>query len=354
MLYPSTRHEGTETDCHCPQAVPIKKFIEEAGDPPEPVVDGLLTPGIAVLIGAPGCGKTHLANELARAVGRGESAFDRFRTKKGAVLIIEEEHHEGDLSERYERAGMEDAEIFILHAENARLDVPSWVDWIAREVERTHSILCILDPFADLHEKDESSNTEMKEVTNGLKELKQRCPGTAFLVIHHPTKGASKEGVEPEMSDGRGAGRLMGMADAVYSMACKDRSPQALKISFRCRKRRDGPAIEPQTLSLKFTEQGAAWAVDAAPSEEPDTKLRERIEKKLREARERGQLFPNRTALKSAVGGNSTQTGKVIGQMIDAKRIIEDKKKKVIDLADDAPAGLAAKDGPAANNDQEQ
>ncbi len=168
-------------------------FFADRG-PAEPafLVDELWTQGaVGWIAGEPKTGKTWLALELIKAITAGRPAMGRFACKApGRVLYVGEEGNRARFQDRL--AGLCNATDSISLSEDVlpRLDV-IWrqhVDLLDTTWQRdllaiaaTYQFIC-LDPFRDMHDRDEDRVHEIKPVLDYLRQLQEQGPAVGAVM----------------------------------------------------------------------------------------------------------------------------------------------------------------------------
>jgi len=152
---------------------------------------------VGVIGGAPKCGKSWLALELAVAVASGRPCLGRFPVPApGPVLVYAAEDAPLQVRERIEQLCQARGAPF--HALDLGLILePALRIDRARDIERLRSTLAlrrprllILDPYVRLQGADENNATEVAAILATLREL-SRTFSLALLLVHHARKSPS-------------------------------------------------------------------------------------------------------------------------------------------------------------------
>jgi hypothetical protein len=182
--------------------------LRDQATPTRYLTDGIFyRPGVGLLAGAPGGGKTWLTLSLAVSVARGGRWLGHFACEQGAALLVMEEENDGAVVERMDLLlsglGMnqEDGESLPIHyliqqgvslvTSDGNLDPE-----LLRHVDEVKPALLVLDPFRRLHGLEENNSASMSHLFGLLRRLaaEQDC---SILVVHHLRKrGELDEGVD--------------------------------------------------------------------------------------------------------------------------------------------------------------
>jgi hypothetical protein len=151
---------------------------------------------VGLIGGAPKSCKTFLALEIALAVASGTPCLGRFRVHEpGPVLLFAAEdapEHVRDRIRGLARArgvAFEKLPIFLILAEEIRLDVDRDRIGLAAAVAEHRPRLLILDPFVRVHRMNENHAAEVSPLLAELRALQRRF-GCSVLLVHHTRKGS--------------------------------------------------------------------------------------------------------------------------------------------------------------------
>ena len=162
-------------------------------------VDRLLPrPGMLLIAGTPGIGKTWLVLDTALAVAVGRAWLNRFQTHQGTVLLVLEEEDASAILERldalYDGLGLSQEQgdglpiqllvqqgVSLMQADGT-LDVE-----LLRHIQEVQPALIVLDPFRRVHGLDENDSTQMSLLFNRLRWLTNEY-ACSLLLVHHLRK----------------------------------------------------------------------------------------------------------------------------------------------------------------------
>jgi len=186
-----------------------------------PIINGLLREGETMnVIAAPKVGKSWLTLDLALSVAVGRPWLGVYSTRKGDVLILDNELHpetsawrvpqvaqaRGVPPEEYGRS------VFIENLRGRLVDVFGMAPYF-EAIEPGRYKIIVLDAFYRFmaHGMDENDNAGMAAVYNQIDRYAERL-GCAFVLIHHTSKGV--QGNKSVTDVGAGAGAQSRAADA--------------------------------------------------------------------------------------------------------------------------------------------
>ena len=198
--------------------------------PTEWLVDGIVPyPGVAILQGDPGIGKTWLGLSMMLSVARGLKWLQQFHTRQGVVLAILGEEWAGAVQERMQMLAramgimetMSEQPVHyvmnqevLLHKEESREMNPK----LHRLIERIQPTLIVFDPFLLTHHAEENDNSAMRGVMRLLDEC-AKIPekGASVLVCHHVNKPKDREFASIQYR-ARGASAIVGHVDSILDV----------------------------------------------------------------------------------------------------------------------------------------
>ena len=150
---------------------------------------------VGLIGGAPKSCKTYLALEMALAVASGTPCLGRFSVHEpGPVLVFAAEDAPTQVRDRIQglaRArdvNFERLPIFLILAEQIRLDVERDQRRLAEAIVKYRPRLLVLDPFVRLHRLDENKAADVSRLLADLRALQRRFH-LAVLLVHHTRKG---------------------------------------------------------------------------------------------------------------------------------------------------------------------
>ena len=189
----------TPADPTHPQAplnvLQVAHLPTRANDQPDWLIDPLWAyQAVGVLGGSPKSCKTFLALEMTLAVATGTPCLGHFPvTTPGPVLVFAAEDHPLQIRARLHglaRARNVDFNalpIFLILADQLRLDVPRDQDRLINAIHTHQPRLLVLDPFVRLHRLQENSAQEISALLADLRALQRRFH-LAVLLVHHVRK----------------------------------------------------------------------------------------------------------------------------------------------------------------------
>lgn len=177
------------------RVLPVAHIPPEALERPRWLIEQLwASEAVGIIGGAPKCCKTYLALEIALAVASGRPCLGRFDVlDPGPVLVFAAEDAPLQLRDRIlglakaRAADFNSLQIFLILAQQLRLDLPYDLTRLAQAIEKYQPRLLILDPFVRLHRCDENSAREVSALLADLRDLQRRFQ-LAVLLVHHTRK----------------------------------------------------------------------------------------------------------------------------------------------------------------------
>ena len=155
------------------------------------------TGAVGVIGGAPKCGKSWLALELAVAVASGRPCLGHFAVPAaGPVLLYAAEDTPLQVRQRIEQlcrarcAHFDTLELGLILEPTLRIDRTRDIDRLRTTLAQQHYRLLILDPYVRLQAADENNATEVAAILATLREL-SRSFSLALLLVHHARKSPS-------------------------------------------------------------------------------------------------------------------------------------------------------------------
>jgi putative DNA primase/helicase len=230
-----------------PTRVPgvLHPVAHDAAPAVEWLVEGFLSRGaVTMLAGAPGAGKSLLAQSIAAAAVSGNTNVVGIGVEPARVCIVDGENGEDLIQRRFAALGLEAAawgtRLRVFQAEG--FDLVSDLEQLDATLSADPCDLLILDAWTSLWSGSETSVPAVKQCLGGLRTL-SRTHRLGTVLIHHTTKGTTTY---------RGSGAIASTIEAVFTLT---RSSSATERVLACEKMRLGP--EPPVRTLAVSEAGA-------------------------------------------------------------------------------------------------
>lgn len=194
-------------------------------------VDGMIpTQSIGFMAGLPEACKTWLLMDLGIEVARGGMWLNKFPTKQGKVLYIDQERPALETRRRF-RSLLNHKGARIAEIENnltircwsgnrVHLNVPQSFERFDRMLTEEKPNIVLIDSFKTIHTSNELSTQDMQTIMQKLNELRAKH-GCSFFFIHHETKGVHqrrKEGAEVTYLDASGTIDLAQTAEIFFNV----------------------------------------------------------------------------------------------------------------------------------------
>ena len=211
---PHSHRSPNENDTPCLKIRSSGELISDFQEMRPPIVDGLLRSGETMnIIAAPKTGKSWLSMGLGLSVVSGRQWLNRFWTRRGKVLIVDNELHAETSAHRLpliaDAMGIQPGEysdqLFVASLRGQLIDLNALAGQLS-SLEAGAFSLIILDawyrfapPFSD-----ENSNSDVSRLYNLLDAVANKL-GSAFVCIHHTSKGSQSSKGVTDVGSGAGA-----------------------------------------------------------------------------------------------------------------------------------------------------
>jgi len=197
-----------------PEIINLRDLTNASEPMAHPVIDGLLRKGeTANLIAATKVGKTFLIYVLALSVAMGLKWLQKFTTRQGRVLIIDNELHLPTLRTRIQAVaaamGLQLSDfvdrIDILSLRGRLTDIKS-LSPIVSSIETDRYSLVIIDAWYRMLPPgvSENDNAGMADLYNTIDKY-AASTGSAWLLVHHASKGDQSEKRVTDVGSGAGS-----------------------------------------------------------------------------------------------------------------------------------------------------
>ncbi len=200
---------------------------------------------INTISGLPNHFKSLFTQKLVKSVASGEPFLERFKTKQGAVLVIDREIPTPRLKRRWKSLGdLNGLPIFFYNYSSPfKLDRSQNADMLKTLVKKHDIKLVVIDTFNRVHTgKDLASASDVAAVFEPLKQLLEF---TSVILIHHSNKsGYGKEIPTPD--ELLGSIDFAAETDLLFTLRKKDKNT----VTVHNLKSRDSELINPFELSF--------------------------------------------------------------------------------------------------------
>ena len=242
---------------------------------PEPKIEWLIDniwtdKSRGLIAGNPGVGKTWLALDMLISVASGGLCMGKYPSKKGAVLLVEEEASELNLSRRLHamaRArGLKDTDLdnlFLLTRQFTK--IPEDTKELFHLIATLDIKLIVFDSLRRFHGCDENSSSEMQIVLDSFARL-SIMTDASIVLIHHLAKGGRESDNRPIFERMRGSGDLWAWRDCIIGVEGQEDADEAI-CSFQFR---DAEAQEPIKIKRHVGATTGAIALEAVEMKESE------------------------------------------------------------------------------------
>jgi len=283
-----------------------------------------------LIAGNPGVGKTWLALDMLISVASGQLCLGKYAVQQGAVLLVEEEASELNLSRRLHclaRArGLKDSDLqnlFLLTRQYAK--VPKDMKDIYSLVVENEIKLVVFDSLRRFHGAEENSSSEMQVVLDSFGRLNTMSEASVVL-IHHLSKGGRETDKRPIFERLRGSSDLWAWRDCILGMEGEEDANEAL-CSFQFR---DAEAQSPIRIKRAVDGESGAISMVAGGIEESE-EFKEKTELILNYMKTQyGPLSKDQICSKS--GGRKQENLRVFKVMVHKKMVLPEGARWVVPI----------------------
>lgn len=214
-------------------------------DKPDFLVNMLIPEkGIIALSGHPGCGKSWFMLHMAQCIASGDRFLGEIQTKKGNVLIVDEENGVWEMKRRIKLLGYpEDTPIHFYCQNGFKIDKKNDLDELLNVVVKENIKLVVFDPFVAIHSKVENSAEDAQIVMENLQKF--NLAGASVLFIHHHRKGGGGGGQSL-----RGSSAFSGRLDSHITVEKSNESETTTSMDIDHVKSRRGKNLAPFRIIL--------------------------------------------------------------------------------------------------------
>lgn len=279
---------------------------------------------VTIVSGAPATYKTWLLLEIALKVAAGEKVFGEFQATQSPVLIIDEENHPRILKDRARLlSGNPDLPIYIASKNGFLLDKRS-VQKVIEYSKSKNARVVIFDSFICIHNADENTASEMREVMGHLKEIANA--GIAVIVIHHHRKkGKDKSNASQDI---RGSSDIPAQIDCHLAV---DRKGRDASVTIQQSKLREAQELSP--FVVRFHSDGNVGRFEYGGAANERQNKRGELKAAVKKVLEASSEIPNRKELwalvkQSGASGSEATLKTAIKEMVEAGELFTKKGGK--------------------------
>lgn len=173
----------------------IRAMDAKAPEPIEFAVDEILIAGeLAIFAGEGGSFKSTCGYHFVGAIAGGYSVFNRFPTRPRAALIVDVENPEGVILNRLDAIcsghGWDRdrvlSNVHVIASHEANLWSRDWQAHILAEARRLDAGYIQFDPWAELIQGEENSNSESRPIIKYLRRVAKQTSAAVAVVCHAP------------------------------------------------------------------------------------------------------------------------------------------------------------------------
>lgn len=188
----------------------ISSLLKFTGEPNWIIKDLLPENGITILSGDPGSFKTWSTLYFAICIANGNPVYDHFKTKRGNVLIIDEEDGPPLLRKRATLlSANKKSNIYFMVMSGFKTDHEDQADKLFRNIKKYKIKVVIIDSLVRIHLGDENSSKDIAKVFEILRRLNVK--GVSVLLNHHNRKKSADQ--KTDRSSMRGSSDILAAID---------------------------------------------------------------------------------------------------------------------------------------------
>ncbi|MEM5844135.1 MAG: AAA family ATPase [Candidatus Aenigmatarchaeota archaeon] len=210
--------------------------------------------------------KTWGALYFALSIAAGVKVFEKFETKKGFVLYIDEENGIDELKRKVQmiKKGMGLNEgldnLAFLSFEGLKIDQRNIREKLTNFLKNHNPCVIFVDTLRRIITCEENDATEMNRVfTDYLRPIQEEYNVT-WVLIHHLRKGVSGRKPDDILDELRGSSEITNVADSIIVF---DRPPRLdNRFVLRHCKARRTKELEPQIIELKWDDKNGALSFE--------------------------------------------------------------------------------------------
>lgn len=280
-----------------------------------------------LIAGNPGVGKTWLALDMLISVASGQLCLGRYPVQQGAVLLMEEEASELNLSRRLHsmaRArGLSAEALANIHlAIRSFAKMPAHVAEIGRYILEHNIKLVVFDSLRRFHSADENSSSDMQPILDAFGRLNM-C-GTSVVLIHHLAKAGADHHSKPLFERLRGSSDLWAWRDCILGVEGEEEASECI-CSFQFR---DAESQPPIRITRAVDDRSGAILMTCSGIEESE-EYTEKIALMLDYMRSQFGAVSKEKVLKN-VKGNKQNKGRIFKFMASKGLIVKEGVEWVI------------------------
>jgi hypothetical protein len=308
------------------------ELIKQYPDLKPILIDGLVRLGeTANIIASTKIGKSWLCYDLALSVATGNQWCGRFETKKGRVLLVDNELDRETLSYRIRKvakamglAPIDYANAFDVWPMRGKLQDIFSIRQSVNAIPHGYYSLIIVDSWYRMLPVgvSENANAEMTQLANCVDEY-ALTTGAAWAPVHHSTKG--DQGDKRVTDVGAGAGSMARAADS-HIILREHAEPNHFVMDAAVR---SFPPLEPVTLRWEFPTWHFADDVDAKLATRKNSKQSAQdaegiavIRKVLSTDDQGDDSWLTETAIRGVTGMGAPRNKKLLGLMKKSGEVI--------------------------------
>jgi len=173
------------------EVISNKDFLSVIRTPNQWLVNGLIrTPGITLVVGEGGVGKTAVVHSIVKAVSDGTYWLDQFKATPSRVLILDKENEEIDIQNNFLAQDITSPNIFHYNAKtlmfwNEKGEMSKEARFLQLMAQKEQIDVVVFDSLIDFFE---GSEIDSVAVAKNFLIWREVFPNAALILIHHERK----------------------------------------------------------------------------------------------------------------------------------------------------------------------
>jgi RecA-family ATPase len=258
------------------KAIDQSKLMKKRFSPVACAIDPLFEKGTMNMISAmPNTWKSWLVLLFANNIALGSTVFDKFKTEKNNVIIVNEEDSERLIRDRLRALKIQpDLNVFYRVSRGDKLQT-DYVDYLIAEAKKLGVGVIFFDSLRAMHDEDENSSMAMQRVMDLFKKITRE--GITVIFTHHNKKNTGLSYKSSDAEAIRGSTAINAAISGHISLEEKNKADEKLLI-VKHLKSKIGEKLQPFLIKITI-DDGVRfyYAGNYNPREDAWVKIKEEI-----------------------------------------------------------------------------